>query len=315
MAKPKEAPPPRKKSFTAYPLFVTPQRWRAKPEEIDALVDLSQIESNFVQTTWGGRPSQYAAISAGRDGSLVNIRLVRLKKDSIDKIDIKRLKEEILSPGENEYFGDTAALVLDPTVGLAIGEYRPEAVRVLGEMPGRLMNQAFISAGRQDRIEFHPFPAPTFKEVVKGKSISKYYLDLGPASVQQLERMGFDASSIKQIVRDDSVVSLRVQIKIQAAAGTTPERIMLLEGLADKMRSNQSKSFRVVTEDSEVYDLIRSNFVRFTSDVELAKTDGEEAERLATFAGLGQLLKDHRTDLKSRIPPAPKPIEDFVHSE
>ena len=40
------------------------------------------------------------------------------------------------------------------------------------------MNQAFISAAQRARIEFHPFPAPTFKEVVKGKSISRYYLNL-----------------------------------------------------------------------------------------------------------------------------------------
>jgi hypothetical protein len=313
MARAKDVPPPRIKSFTAYPLFITPQRWQAKAETLDALIDLNEIEKNLVQTMWGGRPSQYAAISAGCDGPILNVRLVRLKKDSIDKIDIKKRREEILSAGESEFFGDTAHLVVDASSGLAMGEYRPEAVRILGEMPGRLMNQAFLEHGRPDRIEFRPFPSQPFKEVVKGKPITRYTLDLGPASVESLERMGFDSTSIKQIVRDDDVVSLRVLIKVQAGSATTLERISLLERLAEKMRSNQSKSFRIVTEDAAIYDLIRNNFVRFSKDVELGKSDGPAAERLATFAGLCDLLKEHHADLMGRIPPPPKPIEDFVN--
>ena len=59
------------------------------------------VQNNLGRSSFAGSTP---AISAGRDGPLVNIRLVRLKKDSIDKIDVKRLKEEILAyQGENRY--------------------------------------------------------------------------------------------------------------------------------------------------------------------------------------------------------------------
>jgi hypothetical protein len=270
---------------------------------VNSVTDLKRLKDNLMLFSWGGRDSLFAAIASGSDPPYAHLRLIRLKKDSIDRVDIEKLQEELISPGEHEYLGQSLHFVLNTSNWLALGEYNPQVLHVLGEWPSRLLRRAFSSAARPEQSEFHPFPSKKFREVVVGKAIKRYSLKLGPASVSTLEDEGFGAESIRRIIANDQVVGVDVTISVHATEGVEEERVGFLEAIAEKFRRHHARMFRITTEEGTVHDLLRDNFVRFSIDVARTVSATPTEDRQATFRALRELLGIHEEELLKMIPP------------
>lgn len=299
-------PRQRVESLTAYPLYATPTPWpwTTSLDDVNSVTGLKRLKDNLISFSWVGRESLFAAIASGSGSPYAFLRLIRLKKDSIDRVDIEKLQEELISPGEHEYLGQSLHFVLNTSNWLALGEYNPQVLHVLGEWPSRLLSRAFSSAARPERPEFHPFPSKEFREVVVGKAIKKYVLKLGPASVGTLEDEGFGADSIRRIIANDQVVGVDVTISVHASGGVEEERVGFLETIAEKFRRHHARMFRITTEEGTVHDLLRENFVRFSSDVTRSVDASPAEDRQATFGAMRDLLRIHEDELLSMIPPS-----------
>jgi hypothetical protein len=298
-------PRQRVENLTAYPLYATPTPWpwNTSPDDVTSVTDLKRLKDNLMPFNWGGRESLFAAIASGSEPPYAFLRLIRLKKDSIDRVDIEKLQEELISPGEHEYLGQSLHFVLNTSNWLALGEYNPQVLHVLGEWPSRLLNRAFSSAARPERPEFHPFPSKEFRDVVVGKAIKRYSLKLGPASVATLEDEGFGAESIRRIIANDQVVGVDVTISVHASEGVEDERVGFLEAIAEKFRRHRARMFRITTEEGTVHDLLRENFVRFSADVTRSLDATPTDDRRTTFGTMGELLRTHEDELLGMIPP------------
>jgi hypothetical protein len=304
--------PNQSSSLTIYPLFVTPRTWRVSPQDLEGATVLARLNSNLVRYPWAGRERIFAPICAGVHGNQLDLRLMRLKKDAIEEVDLANLTEETISPGVDQFFGDSALLVTDPTCGLAVGEYNPDAVKVLGEWPARLLNQALKASGLDNPIEFHPFPSPSFRDVVMGRVVKKYQVILGPASVPSLEALGFGGETIKRVVRNDEVTRVSVAINVKASEGTTEDRAGTIERLAEKLGLHHAQNFKLQLDDGEVFDMLRPNYVSFELDVKTRRDPTPEELRDAKFAALRELLTTHKKDLLGAVPPTRvRPLDDW----
>lgn len=300
----------------AYPLYATPRPWlwKTSANEMDGLCALAKLKANVVTLDWGGRRTLFAALSCGTDSHYALFRFVRLKKDSIDRIDIDKLKEDLIRPGPSEWLGESVHFVLDTANWIAIGEHDPRVVAVPGSWPERLFNQAFSSAGRQERIAFHPFPSKAFRDVVLGRAIEKYFLKLGPVSVQTLEEEGFKSDAIAKIIAEDQVTALDVTISVKATTGTDEKKASLLERIAAGLKGHSAKVFRIRTEEGTLFDLLRENFVKYTFEtVDDPQALSEELHR-TTLDRMRGLLANHEADLRGAIPPT-RAIESFFEPD
>jgi len=299
-------------ALTAYPLYATPRPWpwTTTLKDVGSVTSLKRLKDNLQTFTWGGRQSLVAPIASGSDPPYAFLRFIRLKKEPIDRVDIEKLQEELISPGENEYLGESLHFVLNVSNWLAIGEYNPQVLAVLGEWPSRLLTRAFASAGKPEQVVFHPFPSKEFRDVVLGKAIKRYSVKLGPASVKTLEDEGFSAETIRRIIANDDVVGVDVTISVHASEGVEAGRIGFLERIAEKLRLHHAKMFRITTEEGAVHDLLKENYVRFSTDLAQDLDSSPAEDRQLIFKSMREILKTHQTELLEMIPPIQeRPLE------
>ena len=299
-------------SYSAYPLYATPRPWpwKTTAEELAKLCALSRLKENAVRLEWGGRTSLFAALGCGSDPPYALLRFVRLKKDSIDRIDLDTLQESLFRPGPNEWLGESVHFVLNVDTWIAVGEHDPQIVSIIGKWPGELISKAFASAGRQERADFHPFPSKAFRDVVLGQSIDKYILKLGPVSAQTLEEEGFRASSIERIIADDKVMSLDVTISVKATEPTNEARVGILENLATRLRKSHARMFKVRLEEGPILNLLQENFVSYNFDAPVdPQASLDESDRVV-LEKLLEIARNKEAELRAAIPPV-RSIESF----
>jgi hypothetical protein len=292
----------RPKHVSLYPLYGTPLPWPVPAGDLEHLTGLPRIVQNLVPFEWGDSTSTFAPIFVYRDDPWVALRLARLSQDVVERVDIKKLQEDLLAPGDGQYFADSAHLLIDTKSGLAIGEYKPTAVGILGDRPSLLLNRALSAASRPERVELHPFPSPKFREVVLGKAIKKYTLKLGPASAAALEQEGFGSEAVRRIIEHDTVVGVDITIAVEAAELTDEKRAGVLETIAEKLGRHRAKTFRITTEEHVSFDLLRQNLTRYDVQVSLSAKDGPGAERKAVLGAMREALQQHRDELLDMIP-------------
>ena len=312
MAKGVTPPRARVVSHVAYPLYASPRPWpwKTMAKELDDLCGIGKLKENVVPHDWGGRRRLYVALSCGTAGPFAFLRLVRLKKDSIDRIDLDQLREELIRPGPSEWLGESVRFVIDTSSWLALGEHDPQIVSVLGSWPENLLNQAFTKSGRRERVTFSPFPSREFREVVLGRAIEKYFLKLGPVSAQTLEEEGFSASAITQIIAEDLVTGLDVTITVTAGAEVDEQRASLLERIAKKLRGHSAKAFKIRTEEGTLFDMLRENFVKYNFEtIDDPQATSEKSHRVV-LEKMQELLGRNEGGLKKVIPPI-KSLESF----
>ncbi|MGP8018206.1 MAG: hypothetical protein ACLPP2_02560 [Thermoplasmata archaeon] len=297
----------------AYPLYASPRPWpwKTTPKELDRICEIGRLKENVVPLDWGGRRTLYVALSCGATDSFALFRLVRLKKDSIDRIDLDQLKEDLIRPGPSEWLGESVRFVIDTSSWLALGEHDSQIVSILGSWPETLLNQAFTKSGREERITFHPFPSKEFREVVLGRAIEKYFLKLGPVSVGTLEEEGFSASAITQIIADDLVTGLDVTISVRAGTGVDEGRATLLEKIAKRLRGHSAKAFKIRTEEGTLFDMLRENFVKYNFEtIEDPQATSEKSHRVV-LDKMQELLTKNVGNLRQAIPPI-RSLDSFV---
>jgi hypothetical protein len=292
----------RKRSLTCYPLYVLPRPCPVTAEQIAGATALERVKVNLIEDEWGGQTRSFAAIVTKTAPPQVAIHLARLTKDALEQIDIEELKEELLSPGKGKYFSESAQMLIDTKLGLAIGEYRPTAVKILSEWPARMLNKALQESGITENLELYPFPSKEFREVVVGHAIRDYKVELGPLSARALEALGIGGESVIEMIGRDGVLGLRLRVAVEAREVTTDEKAGLLEGIANRLRGANAERFEISTSEAESFDLIRKNLEHYELSFHHDADDGPAAERDSKVREMRQVLGDHKDDLLERVP-------------
>ena len=294
--------PKRKRSLTCYPLYVLPRPCPVTAQQISQSTALERVKDNLIEDVWGGQTRSFVAIATKLATPQVSVHLARLSKDSLEQIDIEELKEELLSPGKGKYFAESAQILIDTGLGLAVGEYRPGAVRILSEWPARMLNRALQANGIAETLELYPFPSKEFREIVVGHAIRDYKLDLGPMSAKALERLGVGGESVIDMIGKDNVLRLKLKIGIEAREAASEEKASLLERIANKLRGADAERFEISTTDADSFDLIRKNLEHYQLNFNHDADDGPATEREAKIREMRAVLSDHQEDLAERVP-------------
>lgn len=310
------SPKPRVVRYTAFPLYATPRPWPWKTDakELSELSSLARLKKNAVTLAWRDRTSLFAALSCGADPPYTLFRLVRLKKDSIDRIDLERLEESLLRPGPNEWLGESVHFVLNTRSWIALGEHDPQIVSVLGNWPETLLNRVFASAGHAERAEFHPFMSDSFREVVCGKAIDKFIIKMGPASSKVLQEEGFKASAIEDMIADDLVTNLDITITVAARKPADEKRIFSLERLGAMLKRSQARAFKIRTDEGTIFNMLGENFVSYDFNaLDDPQASQEQAHKVVLYRLL-ELARGNEVELKSRLPSL-RSIESFFGAQ
>ena len=294
--------PKRKRSLTAYPLYILPRPCPVSAQQIAEATALERVKDNLIEDEWGGQTRSFAAIVTKVTPPWVSIHLARLSKEALEQIDVDELKEELLSPGKGKYFSESAQMIIDTKSGLAVGEYKPSAVRILSEWPARMLNRALQENGVAETLELYPFPSREFREVVVGHSIKNYKIDLGPLSAKTLEALGVSGENVITMIGKDAVLGLRLKVGVQAREVTSEEKAGLLERFANLLRGADAERFEISTTEAESFDLIRKNLEHYELSFNHDDDDGPAAEREAKVREMRGVLSDHQVDLLERVP-------------
>ncbi len=311
--------PLKTRTIPAYPLYGVPQPWPLSAKELSKATGISRIRENLIRLRWGDVDSTFAAILTGTDSDWVALHLARLSEDTLEVVDIRKLEEDLLSPGEGKLFSESTNLLIDCKSGLAVGEYKPSAVGILGTRPSDLINHALHEAQVTETIDLKPFPSRQFREIVLGKVIDTYDIELGPLSATELEELGLTGVAVRRMVQRDESLAVKVRIQLDGHAHTDEEKASYLERLADKLIRKKAKHFKVTTEEYRSFDLIRNNLERFTVPVQFDPKSGLKAERDAILAGMRRALETNRRSLMDRIPSSArfksKKLDDYGGSQ
>jgi hypothetical protein len=270
--------------------------------DLSRATNISRIRENLVKMEWGDVNSNFAAILTEENSDWVALHLARLSEDSLEVVDIKKLEEDLLTPGEGKLFSESANLLIDCKSGLAVGEYKPSAVGILGTRPSDLINHALHGAGITETIDLKPFPSRQFREIVLGKAIDTYDIELGPLSATELEELGLTGAAVRRMVQRDESLALKVKVQVDSHAHTDEEKASYLERLAEKLVRNKAKHFKITTEEYRSFDLVRNNLERFTLPIEFDPKRGPKSERDAILTGMRRALERNRRTLVDRIP-------------
>lgn len=292
----------RKRSLTCYPLYILPRPCPVTALQIAESTALERVKDNLIEDEWGGQTRSFAPIVTKVSAPQVAVHLARLSKDALEQIDIEELKEELLAPGKGKYFSESAQMLIDTKLGLAVGEYRPNSVRILSEWPARMLNKALHGYGIAESLELYPFPSREFREVVVGHAIKNYKIDLGPLSAKALEALGVGGESVIEMIGKDNVLGLRLKVGVEAREVTSEEKAGLLERLANKLRGADAERFEISTTEAESFDLIRKNLEHYELSFSHDADDGPAAERDAKIREMRDVLADHAADLADRVP-------------
>lgn len=292
----------KQRTLTCYPFFFVPRPFPLTADQISRATGIERVNENLVDSQWGGYSRSFVAIAEPHDGRIVPLNLARLSRDPLQQIDVEKLKMELLSPGEGKYFAESALMLIDTHSGLALGEYRPEALGILSLWPQRLINKALKAKGFTDEVELRPFPSKTFRDIVLGKKISSYKYNFGRLRADALESIGIGGESVIEMLGKDQVVSLNMFIRIDAATSTTEEQAGLLEGMAQKLRTADATKFEISTEERGVYDLLRDNFEHYSLTIEPDTEGGPDRVREAKIRAMRTCLASRRQDLEGRAP-------------
>jgi hypothetical protein len=296
------ARPLRSIALPAYPLYGVPQPWPVSSKELARATDISRIRENLIKLRWGDIEPTFAAILTAVDANWVALHLARLSEDTLEVVDIRRLEEDLLTPGEGKLFSESTNLLIDCQSGLAVGEYKPMAVGILGERPTALINHALHAAEVHETIDLKPFPSREFREIVLGKAIETYDIELGPLSATELENLGVTGTVVRRLVQKDETLAVKVKIQLDSHVRTDESKASLLERFAKALSHSEGKRFQITTEEYRNFDLLRNNLEKFRVPVRFDPKAPPRTQRDACLAAMRKALEVNRPDLLARVP-------------
>jgi hypothetical protein len=270
MASKKAKPPktPRTRGFRAYPLHALPPNWTVAPGTLEAATSIKRIKENIVIQARAGVNSARVAIFAGADPPFVKLRLAKLSVDAIERLDVGTGEESLIELEDGQYFADSVHFVVDTSNGLAMGEYRPSALSVLGRWPGTLISAALAKLGTPEAliaqpVDFEPFPTPDFLERAVGRSVKKFRIKFGPISSESLESAGISSQVVEQLRLEGNILSFGLDISVRPEGVLNKGTAHMITSIARRLSEAGARSLMVTLDDREAFDLLNDNFLSY----------------------------------------------------
>ncbi len=293
---------PRTRGFRAYPLHALPSDWSVDVGTLEVATSTKRIKENIVVQPRAGVSSSRVAIFAGSHPPFVQLRLARLTEDAIERLDTGTGEEKLIELEEGQYFADSVHFVVDTRNGLAIGEYRPNALSVLGRWPGTLITTALSKLGTAEAtaaqpVAFEPFPTVDFLQRAVGKSVKKFRLKMGPISSELMESAGISSEVVEQLRLEGNILSFGLDISVKPEEALNRGMANKLTTLAGKLADVGAWSLMVTLEDKEAFDLLNDNLVSYGLSIE-APVDASRVElRSKTLDELRKALDQRENTL------------------
>jgi len=277
------------KYYVIYPLYIIPRSIKIVPDDFFKCIDLTRIKDNILKTFWRNEEIPYSMVGDNIDSELVFGRMIRLNKDDIDRIDIEKLKEEIITNGQSQYVAENSHFVLDTNTNLVFAEYNPSAVNALSSRASDLFTYVLRKCSAQlPEIELRSAPSEELiKNIVDHAVITKYHFDFPRVNLKNLESIGVSSSLINKIAEKGSFgFDMGIKLKLPEALSTS--WLVLLKEIAQKLKLVKVRSFKVVTNEGS-FDLIKENLIFYEVEIERGRRPDME-ERL--YQKLRTLIKE-----------------------
>ena len=256
------------KNYVIYPLYIIPRSIQIDPVKFRKCLSLEKVKENILKTYWRQEEIPYSIIGDSQQGTLVFGRLLRLNKDDIDRIDIEKLKEEIIINGPFDYVAESSHFVVDTQTNLIFAEYNPNAVNALGSRASDVFNNALKKCYlNTPTIETRPAPTDEFiKEILDLAYIKKYHLDFPNVDLPHLESIGADSRLINRIAENEKF-GFDIGMKLKRPEPLTASMLDKLKGIAQSVKSIGGKSYKVSTTEGS-FDLIKENLMFYEVEIE-----------------------------------------------
>ncbi|MCI4324872.1 MAG: hypothetical protein L3K00_03170 [Thermoplasmata archaeon] len=292
----------RSRGFRAYPLHSIPRGWSVDPHVLQAATSSKRIKENLVRQLRAGVSSACVAIFAGGAGPYVHLRLAKLTEDAIERLDTATGQEELIEAKEGQYFAESVHFVVNTSNGLAMGEYRPNSLSVLGKWPGVMLSAALASLGTVEStaaqpVTFQPYPTVDFLQRAIGRAVQKFQLKMGPISPETSERAGVSSEVVEELSLEGNIMSFDLEMGIAPKAPLDDGAVQKLAGLAGRLSEFGAKKLLVTLEDREAFDLLNDNLVYYRTGVDLPRDSPRNELRIRVLAELRSLLVQHEADL------------------
>jgi hypothetical protein len=279
-------PPPKTKNFNLYPLLVLPRDLKIDPNFLFECVAKERIPLNVVRTYWNQEAITYTIIGDSLDGRFVRGRFLKLIKDDIGRIDLEKLKEEIITNGPSEYVEENSHFIYDTSLNLVLAEYNPGGVNVLTKRASQLLDNAIKKCARDLRnIIVNPIPSEEFIEQIVGTGFTKSArIHFERINLKYLEDKGATSSLISALAEEEGF-DLGIFAKMTVPRPLSVEKFKGFKELADKFKG-KADSLKVNTDEGN-FDIIKDNLLYFNAEIERSNTD---IMRLELFSKMQERL-------------------------
>lgn len=290
------------KNYVIYPLYITPRSIQINPVKFLECIRIEKVKENILKTYWRREEIPYSIIGDYQRENLVFGRLLRLNKDDIDRIDIDKLKEEIITNGPSDYVAENSHFVLDTQTNLVFAEYNPNAVNALSSRA----SDVFYSALRKcfpniPKIEIKPAPTDEFlKDIIDQAYIKKYHLDFPSVDLPHLESIGADSRLINEIA-ESGRFGFDIGMKLKDLEPFTTSILSKHKNIAKMVKLIGGKSYKVSTSEGS-FDLIKENLMFHEVEIERGKREEMEKQLYAEIENLLRSKSDRMLKFLEKRP-------------
>ena len=277
------------KYYVIYPLYIIPRSIKIVPDDFFKCIDLTRIKDNILKTFWRNEEIPYSMVGDNIDSELVFGRMIRLNKDDIDRIDIEKLKEEIITNGQSQYVAENSHFVLDTNTNLVFAEYNPSAVNALSSRASDVFAYVLRKCSSQmPKIKMLPAPSDEFiKDIVDHAVITKYHFDFPSVNLKNLESIGASSPLINKIAEKGNF-GFDMGVKLKLPEELSGPWLVSLREIAQKAKQIGGKSYKIVTNEGS-FDLIKENLIFYDVEIERGRRS-DMKERL--YQELRTLIKE-----------------------
>lgn len=279
-----------------------PINWSVDIDTLREATAPSRVKENIVKHTRGGVTSASVAIFAEANPPFVGLRLAKLTEDAIERLDAATGKEELIEAKAGQYFAESVCFVVNTTNGLAMGEFKPNALSVLGKWPGLLISKALEKLGTVDLmasqpVAFRPFLTLDFLERAVGRAVKKIKLKVGPISPQLMEQAGLGSEAVEQLTLEENILGLNLDLAVSPTTPLNKGLTNRLESWAKRLGDAGATELYITLEDDEAFNLLDENLIFYATGVEVSRTPAKNEVREKILAKLEAELRARQAEL------------------
>ncbi|HEV2165608.1 MAG TPA: hypothetical protein VGS23_01315 [Thermoplasmata archaeon] len=225
-----------------------------------------------------------------------------MTQDAIERLDASTGQEELIELREGQYFAESVHFVVNGSSGLAIGEYRPNSLSVLGKWPGALISTALTKFGTVEAmasqpVTFQPFPTVDFLQRAIGKQVKKFHVKFGPISPELQERAGVSSEIVEELTLGGNIMGFDLDLAVSPTDPLSEGIVQRLVQFAGRIGDVGAQKLMVTLEDTEAFDLLNDNLVYYAAHIDVLPEFGRGEIRAKTLAELRSRLASHEPDL------------------